>query len=149
MIRIIVAVSLLFISTPLIGNTRTVDVTTLSDQDKIYHRIGWCRAIDAHFGTWGAGDKFKAFDNVLKNDGYFDNDVNDIVKKSFNDVDALFALDNLSEFMGKDLETYKEIVQSVFLVQDTVAEALMKRCVIDMKQIVKDTYVPNFSYMKN
>ena len=145
MIRIILVISLLFISAPLIGNTRTVDVTTLSDQDKIYHRIGWCKALDKNQGGWLDPNKFDDFYDVLYNDGYFDKDVNDIVKKAFNDVEAILALDEKTEFMGVDLmKTQKKGVYSHHL-----AEKWLKECVRDMKQIVKNSYVPNFSYMKN
>ena len=48
MIRIIVAISLLLISTPLIGNNQTVDINTLSDYEKKLHRIGWCEGLDEY-----------------------------------------------------------------------------------------------------
>ena len=146
MIKIILAISLLFISVPFIGNTRTVDVTTLSDQDKIYHRIGWCKALDNKHGSYLDRNKFDDFYDVLYNDDYFDKDVNNIVEKAFNDVEALLALDEYNTFMGVKTSMDKNKKELRWW---NLAEKWLRECVIDMKQIVKDTYVPNFSYMKN
>ena len=128
MIRIIVAINLLFILTPLIGNTQTVDLSTLSDNEKGLHRWGWCVAIWLESPFDLNSRKIGAIDRLLEKSGVNSRskDPRNIYRKSKDDAE-------------------KQLILGEILVNQT----LLDECDRDMKLILKEKYIPHFSYMKD
>jgi hypothetical protein len=103
-----------------------VDVSSLSDYEKKVHRIGWCQVV--------AGERLFDFDTkdilevviLLSDQGFLSNsrDVNRIREKISADAKASFILKELS-----------------------VTQKILNECNYDLQLILKDEYVPNFSYM--
>ena len=108
MIRIIVAISLLLISTPLIGNNQTVYIYTLSDYEKKLHRIGCCESLDKYIELENMHQsvdldvrdlvlKFVMVWEVIYYTDWYQKDYRDmfdgIIFKSKNDIRALLAID--------------------------------------------------------
>ena len=100
MIRIILTISLLFISVPFIGNTQTVDVTTLSEQDKIYHRIGWCKALDNNEGSWLSPNKIDDFYATIGRQSFFT--LFEI--EAHNQIANSITVDDISDIYRKNLK---------------------------------------------
>ena len=153
MIRIIVAISLLLISTPLIGNNQTVDINTLSDYEKKLHRIGWCEGLDEYIELENMRKsvdldvrdlvlEFVMVWEVIYYTDWYQKDYRDmfdgIIFKSKNDIRALLAIDEETEFMGKEVLDKNVIIKKSY-----------EDCIKDFKLIIKDSYVPNYSNMKN
>ena len=128
MIRIIVAISLLFISIPLIGNTQTTDISALSDYEKSLHRWAWCEVVAFSLPTFGVFDKGKitAISILL-----FDNKANSRSK------------DPNKIFQKARRDTEKQLI----LNEIVITQDLLNDCDRDMKLILKENYIPNFSYL--
>ena len=133
MIRIIAAICLLFISTPLIGNTQTVDVSTLSDHEKKLHRWGWCMQInDSKYFD------YETWDMDMKELGWKINDV--------------FTLLRWNGAKGDDpnqiyMKVQQDVMKQQLLDEINVTELMLRKCLEDAKQMLRDDYIPYFSYL--
>lgn len=110
------------------GISQTVDVSKLSDYEKQMHRIGYCKQLDT-FALKGdiQGLKRKkvfAVCSLLRTNNFMEGDKNRIFYKIQNDLKKQMILEEIS-FTQTDVDM----------------------CENDLKAILKDEYIPNFSYM--
>lgn len=124
--KLITLFSFFAISAATSATSESMDVSNLSDYEKKVHRLGWCGVV--------AGERLFDFDikDILKvyillsDQGFLSKsrDVNRILEKSRADTEASFILKELS-----------------------VTQKILNECNYDLQLILKDEYVPNFSYM--
>ena len=102
----------------------TNDVSQLSSYEKQMHRLGWCTA-----AWWNSGehDTYEIGDIImlLGRNGFEDNDVNRIRHKAIDDLKAELII-------GSRVLTQKDF----------------DNCFKDLKDMLSNHYIPNFSYME-
>jgi hypothetical protein len=109
------------------GNSQTIDMSTLSDYEKQVHRISWCNTVWMRYPfDFDNKDVY----NIIKLLGVQDftspnRDVNNIMHKAASDTQAKLILNEI-----------------------TVSQETFNECNEDLKAILKDEYIPNFSYME-
>ena len=113
------------------GFSQTIDVSTLSDYEKKMHRIGYCNQLDT-FALDGEVQglnrrKVYAIWKLLNENGFRKKDKisREIERKIKNDLKTKMILEEIS-FTQTDVDM----------------------CENDLKAILKDEYIPNFSYME-
>ena len=114
------------------GISHTVDVSTLSEYEKKVHRVGWCiqslnltsfdNDLDPFF--MGLFENTGEIHDLLKRNGFFERDQNNIHQKAQDDMQV--------KFLSGDVDYTNQYVDE---------------CNADMLAILKEEYVPNFSYM--
>ena len=115
------------------GISQTVDITTLSNYEKKVHRVGWCIQSLNLTSFDNELDPFfmELFENtgeihdLLKRNGFFKRDENNIHQKAQDDMQT--------KFLVGDVEYTNQYVDD---------------CNADMLAILKEEYIPNFSYME-
>lgn len=117
--------ALLFSCIGTVGISQTVDISTLSDYEKQVHRVGWCRVlVDA------------GFDASLKPSRVFE----------------LYMLIDSNGFLENADETYykakDDAKKKVLLGELAVTQSMLDSCDRDLASILKEKYIPNFSYME-
>jgi hypothetical protein len=123
--------ALLFSCIGTMGVSQSIDVSTLSEYEKKIHRIGYCEQLDtfALDGDIQGLDpkKVYAIYNLLIANKFLDRDTRDrkIFRKIQNDMKKQMILEEIS-FTQTDVDM----------------------CENDLKAILKDEYIPNFSYME-
>ena len=146
MMRIILAISMLCVSTPLIGNTQTIDINTLSDRLKTVHRWAWC-----YEATQTRRDLPTAWVADLK--------LNEkLLMRTEALADHLYYKIGIVELMMDNTNVEKkDFVEKVrtdakvqFLSEEVkLSNDVFKECSSDLKDMIKGNYVPNFQYMSN
>ena len=118
--------ALLFSCIGTVGISQTVDISTLSDYEKQMHRIGFC--IEIGYKAEG-NDTLEIFSivNILRDNGFRSREKAGykVEQKSKNDTKTKLIL--------------KEIVTT---------QQMLDECNEDLKAILEDEYIPNFSYME-
>ena len=114
------------------GISQTVDVSTLSEYEKKVHRVGWYiqslnltsfdNDLDPFF--MGLFENTGEIHDLLKRNGFFERDQNNIHQKAQDDMQV--------KFLSGDVDYTNQYVDE---------------CNADMLAILKEEYVPNFSYM--
>ena len=126
--KLITLFSFFVISAATSAMSESIDVSNLSDYEKKIHRWGWCvsAAREANGGLDGK-DIFK-ISNIMDDRNYNSSelDPNRVYRKARTDVAAQVLIGELK------------------IVQDD-----LDKCNQDLIAILKDEYVPYFSYMKN
>lgn len=125
--------SVLFAMMCLIGVTQlataqSVDISTLSKEDQVVHRVSWCREVAV----------------VVKDE----RDVRPQVRKIFSVYDVL---GNRGLFQKpKHMEMWQKVkndVKAFVLLEELeINSELMDGCVADLTAILKDNYVPFYTY---
>ena len=117
----------------LVGNVNSavaqqMDVDNLTDYEKSLHRWAWCKEVYASTGIceFGCFD-ISAISNLLSdnNRNSDENDPHRIYRLARNDTEAELLLGKIQ-----------------------VTKIVLEQCESDMLQILKNEYVPNFSYLK-
>lgn len=121
---------LLVVGIFLSGNSQaqTIDVSQLNEIDKQIHRVGYCRELV----SWNIDELNFKYDNELITDmtnlliesGLFGHK-NTVYKKTKNDTKAKLILGEIKLSQGD-----------------------FSKCTRDLKEILKNEYVPNFSYIE-
>jgi hypothetical protein len=116
-----------------VGISQTVDVSTLSDYEKQVHRVGWC--YQSHVLTMDHSELERFFDDfytdtfevheLLNRNGFFERDHNNISRKARDDMQTKFLIGAI-EYTNQYVDD----------------------CNADMVSILKEKYIPNFSYME-
>jgi hypothetical protein len=120
--------ALLFSCIGTVGTSQTIDVSTLSDYEKQHHRIGFCIEIGYKDG---GNDTLEIFSivNLMSDNGFRKPGKGkagyQVERKSANDTKTKLILE--------------EIVTT---------QQMLDECNEDLKAILKDEYIPNFSYME-
>jgi hypothetical protein len=115
------------------AQAQTVDVTTLSLHNQQVHRIAFCRIIATNGIRESKNrqnlDRKKVFDiyMLLDNNGF--------MKREQNSQTIFFDATS-------DTET------KVLLEEIDVTQEMIDKCEADLKNILREKYVPNFSYME-
>ena len=111
------------------AHAQSVDISTLSAYEQTVHRLSWCRTMGSAMlrekvPSHPYDVSFEVY-NLMDNKGYFDKDwdENGVIWKTANDLEAEILL-------GK-----------TFSSEEAAA------CEKDAKSILKEEYVPNFSYV--
>ena len=111
------------------GMSQSVDISTLSDYEKQMHRIGYCEQLDTFImesEVQGLNRrKVYAIWTLLDENGFRKKDSRKIERKIKNDLKKQMILGEIS-FTQTDVDM----------------------CENDLKAILKDEYIPNFSYME-
>ena len=105
----------------------TIDISTLSEYELKVHRMGWCYGTMKHTDyTVSMNDKGKLHNaqTLIKNNGFLQNDTKRIFYRASEDV-------SVEGLLGR-----------------TFSKDDYNECYQDMINILRDDYVPNFSYMK-
>ena len=112
--------------------SQTVDVSTLSEYEKKVHRVGWCiqslnltsfnNDLDPFF--MGLFENTGEIHDLLKRNGFFERDQNNIHQKSQDDMQV--------KFLSGEVDYTNQYVDD---------------CNADMLAILKEEYIPNFFYM--
>ena len=115
-----------------IGMSQTVDVSTLSEYEKKVHRVDWCiqslnltsfdNDLDPFF--MGLFENTGEIHDLLKRNGFFERDQNNIHQKSQDDMQV--------KFLSGEVDYTNQYVDD---------------CNADMLAILKEEYIPNFSYI--
>ena len=127
--KLITLFSFFVISAATSATSESTDVSSLSDYEKKMHRWGWCASavMAIPFGSLDQKDII-SISNIMSERNYNSRelDPNRVYKKAGTDVEAQVLIGEL------------KIVQADF-----------DMCNQDLIAILKDEYVPYFSYMKN
>jgi len=105
--------------------SQTVDVSTLNDYELKHHRIGFCIEIGHKSGV---NDTLEIFSIVNL---MFDNGFRDGEKAGY-EIERKSANDTKTKLILNEIVTTQE---------------MLNECNKDLKAILKDEYIPNFSYM--
>ena len=114
--------------------SQTVDISSLTEKERTIHRASWCSSItssislDSEIEIIKVSNSINAVDRLLYENGFQtrENDPKKIHRKTYNDVNAALIVG--------DLEVTLEMLTD---------------CSVDMVSILKNEYIPNFSYMNN
>ena len=113
------------------GTSQTIDVSTLSDYEKKIHRIGYCEQLDT-FALNG--------------------DIQGLKRKKVYDIYNLLSANNFMEGDERDGQIlYKiqnDLKKRMILEEISFTQTDVDMCENDLKAILKDEYIPNFSYME-
>ena len=127
--KLITLFSFFVISAATSAVSESINVAKLSDYEKKMHRWGWCASavMAVPFGSLDQKD-IMGISNIMSDRNYNSRalDPNQVYKKARTDVEAQVLIGEL------------KIVQDDF-----------DKCNQDLIAILKDEYVPYFSYMKN
>jgi hypothetical protein len=122
--------ALLFSCIGTVGNSQTVDISTLSDYEKQVHRIAWC-------------DQFYRFELY--------NEIPDLNMKKIREIRLLLERNG---FMDRDYSRKKvygrtiDDLKTQFIIGEiTFTQSDADSCDQDMRKILAKEYIPNFSYM--
>ena len=144
--RIIVAISMLCISTPLIGNTHIIDINTLSDRLKTVHRWAWCYEANqtrrnlptAWVADLKLNEKLFMRTEALADHLYYKIGIVELM------------MDNTNVGKIDFVEKVRTDAKVQFLSEEVkLSNDVFKECSSDLKDMIKGNYVPNFQYMSN
>ena len=114
------------------AQAQTVDVTTLSLHNQQVHRVAFCRII----ATMGIDEsKNKNLKRGKVFDIYMLLDSNGFMKREQN---------SSSTFYDATDDTKTKLV----LEEIEVTQEMINKCEIDLKDILREKYIPNFAYME-
>ena len=127
--KLITLFSLFVISAATSATSESIDVSNLSDYEKKMHRWGWCvsAVMAIPFGSLDQKD-IMGIGNIMNDRNYNSSelDPNRVYRKARTDVAAQVLIGELK-----------------------IVQIDLGRCNQDLIAILKDEYVPYFSYMKN
>ena len=116
--------------------SQTVDISSLTETEQSVHRASHCYALQTSLNFTYPNDwavtvvRIAEIKQLLEENGFLKRqlfvDTNDVGQKAANDVKAALILG--------DLEVTLEMLTD---------------CAVDMVSILKNEYIPNFSYMNN
>lgn len=116
-----------FLAAPV--SAQQLDVSELTDYEKSLHRWAWCVvvAITSFMEHDDFGEDFKILDisSLLDSNNFRANDSRRIYNRAEDDIRA-----------------------ALLLGQITITKAEVKKCESDMLAILRNEYVPNFTYLK-